>query len=91
MITRKGETKMQVKDVIAQLVKSYGMDDHIMIDWLDHDSIEGRYVATRDGDGLLTLDAWQEACNRAKNSEYLFDMDVARDICFDVERRMGKA
>ena len=68
---------MQVKDVIAQLQKYNNPDDYIMIDWCDFDGL--------DGDDNLTHEVWQEACARADESEYLFDMEMARIIVSDVE------
>jgi len=68
---------MQVKDVIAQLIKSYSMDDHIMIDWADFDSLNG--------DDELTPEVWQEACARGDENEWIFDMEMARIIVSDVE------
>jgi hypothetical protein len=68
---------MQVKNVIAQLVKSYGMDDHIMIDWADFDSLNG--------DDELTQEVWEEACSRGDENDWIFDMEMARIIVSDAE------
>jgi hypothetical protein len=68
---------MQLKKAIEQLQKHYNADDHIMIDWCDFDSLNG--------DDELTLEVWEEACRRADNSDYIFDMEMARIIVSDVE------
>ena len=70
---------MQVKDVIKQLQneKWYELDDHIMIGWADFDSLNG--------DGKLTQEVWQEACTRGDDSEYVFDMEMARILVSNAE------
>ena len=63
---------MQVKEVIKQLQsKWYEPDDYIMIGWCEFDN--------------LTQEVWKEACARADNSEYIFDMEMARVIVSDAE------
>lgn len=63
---------MLVKDVIKQLQNKdwYKPDDHIMIGWCEFDSLNG--------DDNLTHEVWEEACAKADESEYLFDMETAR-------------
>ena len=68
---------MQVKDVIAQLQKYNNPDDYIMIDWCEFDGLND--------DDNLTQEVWKEACARADNNAYIFDMDMARIIVSDVE------
>ena len=68
---------MQVKEVIEQLQKHYNADDHIMIGWCEFDNLNG--------DDNLTHEVWEEACARADNSEYLFDMEMARIIVSGAE------
>jgi hypothetical protein len=68
---------MIVSEVIEQLQKHYNADDHIMIGWCEFDSLNG--------DDELTLEVWEEACTRADDSEYIFDMEMARVIVSDVE------
>ena len=68
---------MQVKEVIEQLQKHYNEDDYIMIDWCDFDSLNG--------DDELTQEVWEEACANADNSDWIFDMEMARIIVSDVE------
>ena len=69
---------MQVKDVITQLIKYHNLDDHIMIGYCEFDDVQ---IDKED----MTQEAWEEACVRADDSEYLFDMEMARIIVSDVE------
>ena len=68
---------MQVKKAIEQLQKYYNADDHIMIGWCESGDLNG--------DDNLTLEVWEEACARADESEYIFDMEMGRIIVSDVE------
>lgn len=78
---------MQVKNVIAKLVKSYGMDDHIMIGWKAIEDLNGDELCPMPN---LTSDVWNEACARADRNEYLFDNEMAeiiiRDVEYDIKR-----
>jgi len=69
---------MKVKDAIKQLQNEnwYHPNDDIMIGWCEFDDLK---IDRED----LTLEEWQEACVKADNSEYLFDMEVARLIVSD--------
>ena len=71
---------MQVKDVIKQLQNEnwYKPNDHIMIGYCEFDDVQ---IDKED----MTQEAWEEACVRADDSEYLFDMEMARIIVSDVE------
>lgn len=70
---------MLVKNVIAQLQsKWYKPDDHIMIGWCEFGDVEL-------DDAELTKEIWQEACTRADDNEYLFDMETARIITISAE------
>ena len=69
---------MQVKYVITQLIKYHNLDDHIMIGYCEFDDVQ---IDKED----MTQEAWEEACVRADDSEYLFDMEMARIIVSDVE------
>ena len=69
---------MQVKDVIAQLKKYNNLDDHIMIGYCEFDDLQ---IDNED----MTQEVWEEACVRADDSEYLFDMEMARIIVSDAE------
>ena len=63
---------MQVKDVIRQLQsKWYKPDDYIMIGWCEFGDIEI-------DNAELTHAVWEEACAKADDSEYIFDMETAR-------------
>tara|TARA_R110002124_G_scaffold133494_1_gene296045 strand:- start:26 stop:262 length:237 start_codon:yes stop_codon:yes gene_type:complete len=63
---------MQVKEAIKQLQsKWYKPDDYIMIGWCEFGDIE---IDNK----KLTQEVWEEACAKADNSEYLFDMETAR-------------
>ena len=71
---------MIVKDVIKQLQNKdwYKPDDHIMIGWCEFGDVEI-------DNAELTHEVWEEACARADNSGYLFDMEVARIIVSGAE------
>ena len=68
---------MIVAEAIEQLQKYHNQSEHIMIGWCGFDDLNG--------DDKLTLGIWEEACARADNSEYLFDMEMARIIVSDAE------
>ncbi len=69
---------MQVKDVIAQLKKYHNLDDHIMIGYCEFDDVQ---IDNED----MTQEEWEVACVRADDSEYLFDMEVARMLVDNVQ------
>lgn len=72
---------MQVKKVIAYLQAYNKPDDHIMIDWLESDSLNG--------DGKMTEEIWIRSCQlQEQATESLIDRDYAASFVRDAEREM---
>ena len=61
---------MIVAEAIEELQKYHNQSDHIMIGWCEFGDLNG--------DDNLTHEVWEEACAKADDSEYLFDMETAR-------------
>ena len=68
---------MIVSKVIEHLQKYNNPDDYIMIGWCDFEGLNG--------DDNLTQEVWKEACARADENDWIFDMEMARVIVSDVE------
>ena len=72
---------MQVKKIIAHLQEYHKPDEHLMIDWLDSDSL--------DGDGRMTEELWIRSCQlQEQATESLIDRDYAASFVRDAEREI---
>ena len=72
---------MQVKKIIEHLQAYHEPDEHLMIDWLESDSLNG--------DGKMTEEIWIRSCQlQEQASESLIDRDYAASFVRDAEREM---
>lgn len=72
---------MQVKKIIEHLQAYHEPDEHLMIDWLESDSLNG--------DDKMTEEIWIRSCQlQEQASESLIDRDYAASFVRDAEREM---
>ena len=72
---------MQVKKIIEHLQAYHEPDEHLMIDWLESDSLNG--------DDKMTEEIWIRSCQlQEQATESLIDRDYAASFVRDAEREM---
>jgi len=70
---------MQVSKIIEHLKEYHNPDAHLMVDWLESDSLNG--------DGEMTPELWIRACELSeKATESLIDRHYAADFVRDAQR-----
>ena len=72
---------MQVKKIIEHLQAYHEPDEHLMIDWLESDSLNG--------DDKMTEEIWIRSCQlQEQATESLIDRDYAASFVRYAEREM---
>jgi len=70
---------MVVSRIIEHLQKYHKPDEHLMVDWLQSDSLNG--------DGEMTQEIWMRACHLSEQAaESLMDKDYCESFVKDAER-----
>jgi len=72
---------MLVSKIIQHLQEYHEPDEHLMIDWLEADSLNG--------DDRMTEELWIRSCQlQEQATESLIDRDYAASFVYDAERKI---
>ena len=72
---------MLVSKIIQHLQEYHEPDEHLMIDWLEADSLNG--------DDRMTEELWIRSCQlQEQATESLIDRDYAVSFVYDAERKI---
>lgn len=72
---------MLVSKIIQHLQEYHEPDEHLMIDWLESDSLNG--------DDRMTEELWIRSCQlQEQATESIIDRDYAAGFVYDAERKI---